>query len=199
MGLSTDWTSPTFELNHSWQPKLRLSTDWSTTVDWSLMAVDRLLNMYSLFGVSTYPLLTAPSACRQRSPAPISFAAAAPMGLKKLYHLFLSSPHIVSSEIVLPSKHLQSIWTSHGISSSQNEVLMKEKVPVGRLYLNLVLCDTWVLKYRRWKDRVGHGMLYYLRHGSVSLPEEPAVVEQTPAGLAAVSYTHLTLPTKRIV
>ena len=58
-------------------------------------------------------------------------------------------------------------------------------MPVGRLYLNLVLCDTWVLKYRRWKDRVGHGMIYYLWHGSVSLPEEPAVVEQTPAGLAA--------------
>lgn len=72
-----------------------------------------------------------------------------------------------------------------GFLSSQNAILMKEKTPVGRLYLNLASCDTWVLEYRKWKDRVGHGMPHYFGYVSISLPKEPAVVEQSPAGLAA--------------
>ncbi|ONK69690.1 uncharacterized protein A4U43_C05F25720 [Asparagus officinalis] len=72
-----------------------------------------------------------------------------------------------------------------GFLSSQNEVLMKEKVPTKELYLNLKSSDTWVAEYRKWMDKVGHGMPYYFGHKTISLPKEPAVVEQNPAGLAA--------------
>ncbi|CAA6671030.1 unnamed protein product [Spirodela intermedia] len=61
-----------------------------------------------------------------------------------------------------------------GFLSSQNE-----------LYLNLSSCDTWVAEYRRWMDRAGHGMPYYFGSRTISLPAEPAVVEQSPAGVAA--------------
>lgn len=72
-----------------------------------------------------------------------------------------------------------------GFLSSQNEVLMKEKVPTKELYLNLKSSDTWVMEYRKWMDKVGHGMPYYFGHKSISLPKEPAVVEQSPAGIVA--------------
>lgn len=72
-----------------------------------------------------------------------------------------------------------------GFLSSQNEVLMKEKVPTKELYLNLKSSDTWVMEYRKWMDKVGHGMPYYFGHKSISLPKEPAVVEQAPAGVVA--------------
>lgn len=72
-----------------------------------------------------------------------------------------------------------------GFLSSQNAVLMKEKVPTKELYLNLKSSDTWVAEYRKWMDKVGHGMPYYFGHNTISLPKEPAVVEQAPAGLAA--------------
>ncbi|RWW27238.1 hypothetical protein GW17_00008338 [Ensete ventricosum] len=72
-----------------------------------------------------------------------------------------------------------------GFLSSQNEILWKEKVPTGRLYINLKSCDTWVAEYRRWKDKVGHGMPYFFGHNSFSLAEDPAVVEHAPAGLTA--------------
>lgn len=72
-----------------------------------------------------------------------------------------------------------------GFLSSQNEVLMKEKVPTKELYLNLRSSDTWVAEYRKWMDKVGHGMPYYFGHSTLSLPKEPPVVEQAPAGLAA--------------
>ncbi|XP_020265809.1 protein TIC 55, chloroplastic-like isoform X2 [Asparagus officinalis] len=72
-----------------------------------------------------------------------------------------------------------------GFLSSQNEILMKEMTPVGKMYINLGSCDTWVLEYRKWKDRVGHGMPYYFGHSSISLPNEPALVEQYRAGLDA--------------
>ncbi|KAJ0965703.1 hypothetical protein J5N97_026841 [Dioscorea zingiberensis] len=72
-----------------------------------------------------------------------------------------------------------------GFLSSQNEVLMREKSPTKNLYLNLRSCDTWVVEYRKWMDRVGHGMPYYFGHSTVRLPEEPAVVEQAPAGMVA--------------
>lgn len=72
-----------------------------------------------------------------------------------------------------------------GFLSSQNEVLMKEKVPTKELYLNLRSSDTWVAEYRRWMDKVGHGMPYHFGHSTISLPKEPAVVEHAPAGLFA--------------
>lgn len=72
-----------------------------------------------------------------------------------------------------------------GFLSSQNEVLMKEKVPTGALYFNLRSSDTWVAEYRKWMDKVGHGMPYYFGHNTISLPRDPAVVEHAPAGLVA--------------
>ncbi|XP_043709787.1 protein TIC 55, chloroplastic isoform X2 [Telopea speciosissima] len=72
-----------------------------------------------------------------------------------------------------------------GFLSSQNEVLMKEKLPTKELYLNLKSSDTWVAEYRKWMDKVGHGMPYHFGHSTISLPKEPAVVENAPAGLVA--------------
>nr|DAD27516.1 TPA_asm: hypothetical protein HUJ06_028984 [Nelumbo nucifera] len=72
-----------------------------------------------------------------------------------------------------------------GFLSSQNEVLMREKVPTKELYLNLKSSDTWVSEYRKWMDKVGHGMPYHFGHSTISLPKEPAVVEHAPAGLVA--------------
>ncbi|KAH9615249.1 hypothetical protein KSS87_013708 [Heliosperma pusillum] len=72
-----------------------------------------------------------------------------------------------------------------GFLSSQNETLMKENVPTKELYLNLKSSDTWVAEYRKWMDKVGHGMPYHFGHSTVSLPEIPAVVEHAPAGLVA--------------
>lgn len=72
-----------------------------------------------------------------------------------------------------------------GFLSSQNEILLKEKVPTKELYLNLRSSDTWVAEYRKWMDKVGHGMPYHFGHSTISLPKEPAVVEHAPAGLVA--------------
>lgn len=72
-----------------------------------------------------------------------------------------------------------------GFLSSQNEILMKEKVPTKELYINLRSSDTWVAEYRKWMDKVGHGMPYHFGYSTVSLPTEPAVVEHAPAGLVA--------------
>ncbi|KAL9270416.1 TIC 55, chloroplastic-like protein [Drosera capensis] len=72
-----------------------------------------------------------------------------------------------------------------GFLSSQNEALMRERVPVKQLYLNLKSSDTWVAEYRKWMDKVGHGMPYHFGHNTVSPPKEPAVVEHAPAGLIA--------------
>ncbi|XP_010417243.1 PREDICTED: protein TIC 55, chloroplastic [Camelina sativa] len=72
-----------------------------------------------------------------------------------------------------------------GFLSSQNEVLMKEKVPTKDLYLNLKSSDTWVAEYRKWMDKVGHGMPYHFGHRTISLPKVPPVVEHAPAGLIA--------------
>jgi hypothetical protein len=72
-----------------------------------------------------------------------------------------------------------------GFLSSQNEVLMKEKVPTKKLYLNLRSSDTWVAEYRKWMDKTGHGMPYHFGHNTISLPGLPAVVEHAPAGLVA--------------
>lgn len=81
-----------------------------------------------------------------------------------------------------------------GFLSSQNEILMKEKVPTKELYINLKSSDTWVAEYRKWMDKVGHGMPYHFGHSTISLPEEPAVVEHAPAGL--VASISATLPAK---
>lgn len=72
-----------------------------------------------------------------------------------------------------------------GFLSSQNEVMLREKVPTRDLYLSLKSCDTWVTEYRKWLDRVGHGMPYYFGHQSFSLPHSPALMEAAPAGLVA--------------
>ncbi|KAL9265829.1 TIC 55, chloroplastic-like protein [Drosera capensis] len=72
-----------------------------------------------------------------------------------------------------------------GFLSSQNEALMKERVPLKQFFLNLKSSDTWVAEYRKWMDKVGHGMPYHFRHNTVSPPKEPAVVEHAPAGLIA--------------
>lgn len=72
-----------------------------------------------------------------------------------------------------------------GFLSSQNEILMKEKQPTKKLYINLRSSDTWVVEYRRWMDKVGHGMPYYFGHSTIALPKEPAVVEHAPAGFFA--------------
>ncbi|KDO67385.1 hypothetical protein CISIN_1g037348mg, partial [Citrus sinensis] len=72
-----------------------------------------------------------------------------------------------------------------GFLSSQNEVLLKEKVPTKELYFNLRSIDTWVAEYRKWMDKAGHGMPYYFGHSTISLPKVPAVVEHAPAGLVA--------------
>ncbi|KAL5559622.1 hypothetical protein UlMin_035833 [Ulmus minor] len=72
-----------------------------------------------------------------------------------------------------------------GFLSSQNEVLLKEKVPTKELYINLKSSDTFVAEYRKWMDKVGHGMPYHFGHSTISLPKEPAVVEHAPAGLVA--------------
>ncbi|CAK7354008.1 unnamed protein product [Dovyalis caffra] len=72
-----------------------------------------------------------------------------------------------------------------GFLSSQNEVLMKEQLPTKKLYFNLRSSDTWVAEYRKWMDKVGHGMPYHFGHSTISLPELPAVVEHAPAGLVA--------------
>ncbi|KAK6237064.1 hypothetical protein SCA6_012401 [Theobroma cacao] len=72
-----------------------------------------------------------------------------------------------------------------GFLSSQNEVLIKEKVPTKELYLNLRSSDTWVAEYRKWMDKVGHGMPYHFGHSTISPPKVPAVVEHAPAGLIA--------------
>lgn len=72
-----------------------------------------------------------------------------------------------------------------GFLSSQNEILLKEKVPTKELYLNLKSSDTWVAEYRKWMDKAGHGMPYHFGHSTIWLPEQPAVVEHSPAGLVA--------------
>ncbi|XP_019085646.1 PREDICTED: protein TIC 55, chloroplastic-like [Camelina sativa] len=72
-----------------------------------------------------------------------------------------------------------------GFLSSQNEILMKEKVPTKDLYLNLKSSDTWVAEYRKWMDKVGHGMPYHFGHRTISLPKVPPVVEHAPAGIIA--------------
>ncbi|XP_057799306.1 protein TIC 55, chloroplastic-like [Salvia miltiorrhiza] len=72
-----------------------------------------------------------------------------------------------------------------GFLSSQNEILVRGKAPTRELYINLKTSDTWVAEYRRWMDKVGHGMPYHFGHSTVSLPENPALVEQAPAGFAA--------------
>ncbi|CAN0899570.1 Protein TIC 55, chloroplastic [Linum grandiflorum] len=74
-----------------------------------------------------------------------------------------------------------------GFLSSQNEVLMKEKVPTRKLYINLRSSDTWVLEYRKWMDKVGHGMPYHMGHNTICLPQVQAVVEHAPAGFLAGS------------
>lgn len=72
-----------------------------------------------------------------------------------------------------------------GFLSSQNEVLNREDRPTKDLYLNLRSQDTWVLEFRKWCDRVGHGLPYYWGHRTVSSAPRSALEEAAPAGLRA--------------
>ncbi|KAG9147948.1 hypothetical protein Leryth_003538 [Lithospermum erythrorhizon] len=72
-----------------------------------------------------------------------------------------------------------------GFLSSQNEILIKEKLPTKKLYINLSSSDIWVAEYRKWMDKVGNGMPYHFGHNTVTPPTEPAVVEHAPAGFVA--------------
>ncbi|KAM7512790.1 hypothetical protein LguiB_011665 [Lonicera macranthoides] len=54
---------------------------------------------------------------------------------------------------------------------------MKEKVTTKELYIILKSLDTWVAEYRKWTDKVEHGMPYHFGHSTISLPKELAVVE----------------------
>lgn len=75
--------------------------------------------------------------------------------------------------------------------SSQNEVLVREGKPTKDLYLNLKSQDVFVEEYRKWLDKVGHGMPYYYGHRTFSPAPVSAVQEASPAGLSAsASSTH---------
>ncbi|CAH8337190.1 unnamed protein product [Eruca vesicaria subsp. sativa] len=91
--------------------------------------------------------------------------------------------YLYGSGMRIPARYLKRTW---GFLSSQNEVLMKKKVPTKELYINLKSSDTWVAEYRKWIDKVGHGMPYHFGHRTISpLPKLPPVVEHAPAGLIA--------------
>ncbi|KAG6550401.1 hypothetical protein Mapa_008364 [Marchantia paleacea] len=78
-----------------------------------------------------------------------------------------------------------------GFLSSQNEVLVREGKPTKDLYLNLRSQDVWIEEYRKWLDKVGHGMPYYYGHRTFSPAAVSAVEEASPAGLSAsISSTH---------
>ncbi|KAG6550400.1 hypothetical protein Mapa_008363 [Marchantia paleacea] len=78
-----------------------------------------------------------------------------------------------------------------GFLSSQNEVLVREGKPTKDLYLNLRSQDVWIEEYRKWLDKVGHGMPYYYGHRTFSPAAVSAVKEASPAGLSAsISSTH---------
>ncbi|KAJ0989854.1 hypothetical protein J5N97_008210 [Dioscorea zingiberensis] len=70
------------------------------------------------------------------------------------------------------------LFEDMGFLSSQNEVLLEEKLPTGKLYINLNSSDTWVAEYRKWMDKVGHGMPYYLSHSSISFAKDHAVMDK---------------------
>lgn len=74
-----------------------------------------------------------------------------------------------------------------GFLASQNEVLIREGLPTSRLYLNLRSSDVFVMEYRKWMDKVGHGMPYYVGHKSLSPPPKEAILEAAPAGLVAAA------------
>ncbi|GAQ77973.1 translocon at the inner envelope membrane of chloroplast TIC55 [Klebsormidium nitens] len=72
-----------------------------------------------------------------------------------------------------------------GLLSSQNELLVKANQGVKDLYLPLKSSDGWVIEYRKWLDKVGHGMPYYTGYSTFSPPRAPAVVDQAPVGSVA--------------
>ncbi|KAL2609759.1 hypothetical protein R1flu_028332 [Riccia fluitans] len=72
-----------------------------------------------------------------------------------------------------------------GFLSSQNEVLIRENRPTKDYYLNLRSQDVWIEEYRKWLDKVGHGMPYYYGHRTLSRAPVSALEEAAPAGLTA--------------
>ncbi|BBN20299.1 hypothetical protein MPTK1_8g18040 [Marchantia polymorpha subsp. ruderalis] len=78
-----------------------------------------------------------------------------------------------------------------GFLSSQSELLVRERKPTKDIYLNLRSQDVWIEEYRKWLDKVGHGMPYYHGHRTFSPAAVSAVEEASPAGLnASMSSTH---------
>ncbi|KAL3696116.1 hypothetical protein R1sor_010192 [Riccia sorocarpa] len=78
-----------------------------------------------------------------------------------------------------------------GFLSAQNEVLIRENRPTKDYYLNLRSQDVWVEEYRKWLDKVGHGMPYYYGHRTLSPARVSALEEGAPAGLtASISSTY---------
>ncbi|KAJ6856297.1 hypothetical protein NC651_038024 [Populus alba x Populus x berolinensis] len=73
------------------------------------------------------------------------------------------------------------IWDSIIPKSGFNE----RKGPRREIVPNLRSSDTWVAEYRKWMDRIGHGMPYHFEHNTISLPELPVVGVHAPAGLIA--------------
>lgn len=74
-----------------------------------------------------------------------------------------------------------------GFLASQNEYLIRTNQPTKDLYFNVKSSDTWVTEFRKWNDKVGHGMPYYFGHRSVSLPQKAALTEAAPAGASAAT------------
>ncbi|KAL3699050.1 hypothetical protein R1sor_017072 [Riccia sorocarpa] len=78
-----------------------------------------------------------------------------------------------------------------GFLSAQNETMVRENKPTKDFYLNLKSQDVWVDEYRKWMDKVGHGMPYYFGHRTLSPPPISALQEHSPAGLTAtISSTY---------
>ncbi|KAJ7538368.1 hypothetical protein O6H91_11G045400 [Diphasiastrum complanatum] len=84
-----------------------------------------------------------------------------------------------------------------GFLSSQNATMIRKGVPTKDLYLNLKSSDTWVTEYRKWLDKVGHGMPYYIGHRTLSLAPAAAVLEAAPAGLVAATAS--SYPSKGVI
>ncbi|CAM6116303.1 unnamed protein product [Calypogeia fissa] len=66
--------------------------------------------------------------------------------------------------------------------AAQNETLIRNGVPTENVYLNIRSSDTMVVEYRKWLDKVGHGLPYYFGHKTVHSSPVAAAVERAPAG-----------------
>lgn len=69
--------------------------------------------------------------------------------------------------------------------AAQNETLVRRMVPTENLYLNIRSSDTMVVEYRKWLDKIGHGLPYYFGHKTMHSAPTAALVERAPAGSEA--------------